>query len=921
MDAAETAVRGPSAPALVVRLAASVAGLVGFIVLLGWIADIPAFRSLVADTATMKANTAVGLLLSAASLWLASGERPGAGRIPAIAAAAVGVLTIGQYATGTDFGIDQLLFRDPDPMSAPFPGRMSIPTAANFLLFGAAMALPRLGSPTVGFAFTALCSVGLLGTVLVLIGYGYSIPLLYRPHPYASTAIHTAISFAVLFVGALATRPSIGWAATLRSNRAGGAVARRMLPFAFLLPLLLGWVVLQGERHGLYDTAAAIAVFAVISLMIFAAVGWSISHVVDRLDVVRRRTEAALIASESLFLAFVQNAPFVTYVKDRDGRYIFHNPEGERVFKATDAAMRGKTARDFHDPATAAEIEAIEQRIVATGQPVVVEKRTSASGPYEWVMVIKFPVRDQSGQVIGIGGFDIDISERKRAEAAAHKVEQNYHRVVELGQEAIWIHADGKVVFANPAAAKLFGVDRPEALVGQTATGWIHPDDREHAAARTRILTMQPCAVPVTEMRLLGLDGQMRTAAIHAVSFLQDGKIQVMASARDVTEQRQAEAQLTQAQKMEAVGQLTGGVAHDFNNLLTVIIGTLDMTLERAQGDLRPMLDTALRAAQRGATLVQRLLAFSRRQALKPEPLDINRLAADMEELLRRTLGEHIAIEMKLLAGLWPALADRSQVESALLNLAVNARDAMPAGGKMTIETGNVHLDEAYVARNVEVGMGDYIVLAVTDTGSGMPPEVLERAFEPFFTTKEVGRGSGLGLSMIYGFAKQSRGHLKIYSEVAHGTTVRLYLPRVVGDSTATTAAAAAAEHPRGGETILVVEDDADVRQYVVSQIHDLGYRVIEAADGPQAQRILDGDTPIDLLFTDVVMPGGMTGRQLADAAKERRPTLKTLFTSGYTENSIVHQGKLDPGVHFLAKPYRRQELAAKLREALDQAD
>jgi PAS domain S-box-containing protein len=704
----------------------------------------------------------------------------------------------------------------------------------------------------------------------------------------------------------------------LASNRNGGAMARRMLPFVLLLPLL-GWAVLWGERHGLYDAATAIALFTLVSLMIFAAAGWSISHVVNRWDVVRRRTEAALVASESLFLAFVQNAPFVTYVKDRDGRYIFHNPEGG-AFKSTDAAMRGKTARDLHDAATAAEIEAIDQRIVATGQPSVLERRSLVSGPYEWTMVIKFPIRDGAGHVIGVGGFDVDISERKRAEAAALEREQEYRRVVELVQEAIWIHAGGKVIFANPAAAKLFGADRPEALVGRTATGWIHPDDREHAAARTRLLTMQPCAVPVTEMRLMGLDGQVRTAAIHAVSFLQDGEIHVMASARDVTEQRHAEAQLTQAQKMEAVGQLTGGVAHDFNNLLTVIIGTLDMTLERAQSDLRPMLDTALQAAQRGATLVQRLLAFSRRQALKPEPLDVNRLAADMDELLRRTLGAQIAIEMMLLDGLWSALADRSQVESALLNLAINARDAMPAGGKMTIETGNIHLDDAYAARNAEVTAGDYIMLAVTDTGSGMPPEVLERAFEPFFTTKEVGRGSGLGLSMVYGFAKQSRGHLKIYSEVGHGTTVRLYLPRVVSDSMAAAPSAAASEHPRGGETVLVVEDDPDVRRYVVSQIRDLGYRVIEAADGLQAQAILDGDTPIDLLFTDVVMPGGMTGRQLADAAKHRRPELKTLFTSGYTENSIVHQGKLDPGVHFLAKPYRRQDLASKLREALDQA-
>jgi PAS domain-containing protein len=346
MDAAETAARGLSPPAMVAKSAASVAALSGLVALSGWAADIPAFRSLATDSATMKANTAVGLLLSAASLWLAGGERPAAGRVPAVATAAVGALTLGQYATGTDFGIDQLLFHDPDPMSAPFPGRMSIPTAANFLLFGAAMVLPRQG-PGAGIAFTTLCSLGMLGAILVLIGYGYNVPLLYRPHPYASIAVHTAIAFIALFVGALATRPSVGWAAMLNSNRAGGAAARRMLPFVLLLPPLLGWAVLEGERRGFYDTATAIAVFAVISLMIFAAVGWSVSRVVDRLDVVRRRTEAALVASESLFLAFVQNAPFVTYVKDRDGRYIFHNPEGERAFNATDAAMRGKTARDF----------------------------------------------------------------------------------------------------------------------------------------------------------------------------------------------------------------------------------------------------------------------------------------------------------------------------------------------------------------------------------------------------------------------------------------------------------------------------------------------------------------------------------------------------------------------------------------------
>jgi PAS domain S-box-containing protein len=519
---------------------------------------------------------------------------------------------------------------------------------------------------------------------------------------------------------------------------------------------------------------------------------------------------------------------------------------------------------------------------------------------------------------------DLNSSLEQRVSDRTEQLEASEHRyrnVVDVMQEAIWIHRDGTIVFANPAAARLFGADTLDLVVGRSIFSLVHPDDRQRALDRTRITIDERRPIPVIDMRFVGLDRKTRTAAIHALPIIQDGKVHSMASARDVTALREAETQLQQAQKMETVGQLTGGVAHDFNNLLTVVIGGLDLALGRVQTEIRPVIESSLRAAERGAALVRQLLAFSRRQTLVPEALDFNRLVSGMEDLLSRTLGEHIGIEMKPAPELWSAFADKGQVEIALLNLAVNARDAMPDGGKLTIETGNTHLDKDYAIRNAEVTPGDYVMLAVTDTGIGMPPDVIEHAFEPFFTTKEVGKGSGLGLSMIYGFAKQSGGHLKIYSELGHGTTVRLYLPRLSAEAApATTALAGPADHPRGGETILVVEDDADVRRFVVGQLRDLGYRVLEAADGPSAQTILDSDQSIDLLFTDVVMPGGMTGRQLAEGAKQRRPNLKTLYGSGYTENSIVHQGKLDPGVHFLAKPFRRQDLAVKVREALDAA-
>jgi len=508
---------------------------------------------------------------------------------------------------------------------------------------------------------------------------------------------------------------------------------------------------------------------------------------------------------------------------------------------------------------------------------------------------------------------------RERAQALA-VTEQRHSDLVGLMQEAIWVHSEGKILFANPAAVRFFSADRVEDLVGRPSIGWVHPADRDGAAARTEQLMASPCSVPVMEMRLVALDGKVRTAAVHAVSFLQDGKIHVMASALDVTALREAEHQLYQSQKMESVGQLTGGIAHDFNNLLTVIIGSLDTALEKAPADLRLLLEAALGASERGAALIKQMLAFSRRQILAPEPIDLGALAKGIEDLLRRTLGEEIEIEMKPAPGLWRALADKGQVESALLNLAINARDAMSPGGKLTIETRNAHLDEDYVHINPEVAPDDYVMLAVTDTGSGMPPEVIARAFEPFFTTKATGKGTGLGLSMIYGFAKQSGGHLKIYSEVGHGTTIRLYLPRHRMEAApATIVTTKTQPHLAGGrETILVVEDEPMVRGLVTQRLLELGYRILESADGAGALRILESPEAIDLLLTDVVLPGALTGRELADAAIQLRPKLKVIFSSGYTQNSIDHQGKLDPGVQFLPKPFRRDELAAKVREVLD---
>jgi CheY-like chemotaxis protein len=328
-----------------------------------------------------------------------------------------------------------------------------------------------------------------------------------------------------------------------------------------------------------------------------------------------------------------------------------------------------------------------------------------------------------------------------------------------------------------------------------------------------------------------------------------------------------------------------------------------------------------LKAVERAATLTHRLLAFSRRQPLEPKPVDANRLVADMSELLRRTLGETIDLETVLAGGLWSVTADPNQLENSLLNLAVNARDAMPEGGKLTIETGNTYLDEAYVAKLVEpLPAGQYVMIAVSDTGIGMDSVTLDRAFEPFFTTKDIGRGTGLGLSQVYGFVLQSRGYVRIYSELGQGTVVKLYLPRRIGADDAPEAGAIRAISAAigEGETVLVVEDHEDLRAYSTGAISEMGYHVIEAADVKAALAILDSDVPIDLMFTDVVLPGGMNGRQLADAAMASRPQLKVLFTTGYTRNAIVHNGQLDPGIQLLGKPFTYSDLAAKIRAVLD---
>ncbi len=413
------------------------------------------------------------------------------------------------------------------------------------------------------------------------------------------------------------------------------------------------------------------------------------------------------------------------------------------------------------------------------------------------------------------------------------------------------------------------------------------------------------------EARLLGLNAELEARVAERTAQLE----------AEAAERREAEATIRQMQKMESIGQLTGGIAHDFNNMLAIVTGSLDMAKRRLTGAEDPKvarsIDHAAEGARRAAVLTQRLLAFSRQQPLEPQALDANRLVSGMSELIGRTIGENIAVETVLGGGLWACFADPAQLENALINLAVNARDAMPEGGRLTIETANAHLDELYAAANADVAPGQYVMMGITDTGAGMSADVIERAFDPFFTTKGPGHGTGLGLSQVFGYVKQSGGHVKIYSEPDRGTTIRLYFPRHLGPAAVAEERPPASELPRGRpeQIVLVVEDEEQVRVMTVEALRELGYAVVDAPDGEAALARLDELARIDLLFTDIVMPG-MNGRELADRVCAARPGTPVLFTTGYSRNAVAHNNMLDPGVAFLAKPFTVEQLARKVAEA-----
>ncbi|MGJ4887141.1 PAS domain S-box protein [Bradyrhizobium sp. HKCCYLRH3099] len=634
----------------------------------------------------------------------------------------------------------------------------------------------------------------------------------------------------------------------------------------------------------------------------------------------RRQSEserARFIARERLFSAVVESSNDAIITLTLHGKITSWNRAAEQLFGyASDEAL-GNDIGLIVPPDRRSEVDRILERI-GGGEKIEHHEtvRRHKDGHQIEVSLSVSPILDARGAVIGASKVARDITEAKRTRTALTRETEERRRIFETSQDLILIaNSYGQLMQVSPSARSILGYE-PEEMVGRNASDFVYPPELEVVRTQMR-LCRRGQDVRDFEAQLLHKEG--RGVVLNWMASWSEPVQRHFFIGRDLTEKRAAEAQIRQAQKMEAVGQLTGGVAHDFNNILTVITGSIGIIADAVSD--RPELASVAKliddSADRGAELTRQLLAFARKQPLQPVDLDVNALMDETAALLRPTLGAQIEIVRILSTDPCTALADPNQLATAIVNLALNARDAMPEGGKLTFETANVVLDEDYANANNEVAVGDYVMLAVSDTGCGIPPAYLEKVFDPFFSTKGIGKGTGLGLSMVFGFVKQSGGHIKIYSEVGHGTSIKLYLPR----STSAPVAEAGQQVTdlRGGdETILIVEDDPLVRQHVLAQVAALGYTTLAAANAAEALDVLERHPEIDLLFTDVIMPGSMNGRQLADAARARRPSLKTLFTSGYTENAIVHHGRLDANVLLLAKPYRKQELARMIRIALD---
>ena len=938
------------------RVANQILIALGALVLFGWWFGLPVLVSLGHDFAVMKPNTALGFAaLGGAALWI-DAERPRqrtAGRALAWFALLLGAVTLLEYWLETSFGIDQLLYVRPPP--AHWPPRMTPAAATHFALLGGALLLrnARWGRGRHRPAAWLQLVVG-LSSFSALLAYVYGVTSLYQIRYFNSMALHTTLGF-VLSAGAMfLARPQQGLMRVLTSPGPGGILARRLLPAVFLLPTVLGFLRVKGQDARLFGTAFGTAVFAASCIACLSVLIITTAKALHDADLDRHRAELKQRASEEHLAITLQSIGDGVITTDLEGRVTHLNPVAAALtgFSLDDALGRPVAEvfrlRSENDSET---IALPFERIVRDGASVELPGSTllvARDGSERAIADSGTPIRDGEGKIRGAVLVFRDQTEERRAQNALRESELRFTHLAYSGILGIMVGnlTTDTIYELNDPFLQMLGYSRADFEAGLIQLSTLTPADWKEPDVQARAHFAGSGAVRAREKEYFRKDGSrvpvlVGAAMLDAPRFIafcldlteQKRVEQVGAVAVAVAEKESAnrakveqtlhatEEQLRQSQKMEAIGTLAGSIAHDFNNLLSVIISYADLLIDGMPNPSaeRSDLEQILRAGQRASDLTRQLLAFSRQQVLQPKVVNFNEAISGMAKMLGRLIGEDIELTLLAGRGLGTVFVDLGQIEQVVLNLVVNARDAMPRGGKLTIETADIVLDRSYAAEHLGVEPGPYVMLSVSDTGSGMDRATQERIFEPFFTTKERGKGTGLGLATVFGIVKQSGGSIWVYSELNEGTSFKIYLPRADGPVASVEQPTTAPETLRGAETILLTEDDEQVRGLACAVLRKHGYHVIEAPTGGDALLICEQyKGAIHLLLTDVVMPR-IGGRQLWERLSPLRPGMKVLFMSGYTDDAIIHHGVLSSEFAFVQKPLMPQLLLTKVRGVLDQ--
>ncbi len=925
----------------------------GAIVMLGWLFDVAFLKRLHPSLASMKANTALCFMMTSAALLALDLHRRR--NVPrhrwaarALSGATIGVagLSLLEYATGR-LGIDELLFVDHG--GGATPGRMSIATATCFVLLGFALILDSARG-RFRYASPLALTTG-LAALLALLGYAYGVNGLYAVSAFASVALHTAVAFAILSIAILFARPEVGLMRPVTSDGPGGVLARTMLPMAIVFPAVIGWLRLEGQRAGLYGTEFGLALFAVANIVCFSAlIGWT-AGALYRADLARRGAEDDLRERETELATTLDSIGDGVIATDASGRITRMNPiaEGLTGWRLADAAGRHLqevfriTNEDTQEP-----VENPVTRVLRDGIVVGLANHTSLTSRRGTSLPIAdsgAPIRDVDGSIRGVVMVFRDMTQERSAAKALESSHARFGALYDSGVIGILVGSEtGGISDANGAFLRIVGYSREDLETKKLGWSDLTPDDWSD---QTTVALGELATRGFTnawEKELLCKDGSrvqvlVGMAAVDErdnICFVADltalrraedarARLEVEAArqtvgrARAEEALRQTEEQLRQAQKMEAVGRLAGGVAHDFNNILSVILSLSDVMLSELDPSqpMREDIEEIRKAGARAADLTRQLLMFSRQQVLEPKVLDMNELIANMEKMIRRLVGEDVELTVARGPSTGKVRVDAGSMEQVVMNLAVNARDAMPTGGKLMIETRCVVLDEAYARDHLGTRPGPHLLLAVSDSGTGMDRATQARIFEPFFTTKERGKGTGLGLSTVFGIVQQSGGSIWVYSEPGAGTTFKVYLPLVEATLDEMPKALPPAML-RGSETVLLVEDEDQVRAVAKTILKRQGYRILEARNAGEALLLCEKHAgKIDLLLSDVVMPK-MSGPELARRLGAGHPQMKILCMSGYTDDAVAMHGGLGPGIAFLQKPITPDSLTRKVREVLD---